>query len=136
MEATQGERRWAMLAHVLTLLGLVIPLADLLVPAVLGWSKRGSEYVRFHARSSLRFQVSCLILELAGLACLGACHLAIESQIDGPRFGLMLLALAGVSLVALGLVWTVTVTCLALYAGAQALAGIRYRYPLTLKFLG
>ena len=82
--------------------------------------------------------MSCLILELAGLACLGACHLAIESQIDGPRFGLMLLALAGVSLVALGLVWTVTVTvtCLALYAGAQALAGIRYRYPLTLKFLG
>jgi uncharacterized Tic20 family protein len=97
-EATRDEKRWAMLAHALTLAGWVIPLANLLFPALVGWSNRESAYVRFHARASLRFQTSCLIYELLGLALMGVCYLIFQSQLQGPWVGAWLVALAMVSL--------------------------------------
>ena len=71
VEASRSEKRWAMLAHALTLAGWVIPLADLAAPALVGWICRGSAYVKLHVRSSMRFQVSCLIYELVGLGAMG-----------------------------------------------------------------
>ena len=50
-----------MLAHALTLVGWVIPLANVLAPALVGWLRRRSPYVRFHVRSSIGFQASCTI---------------------------------------------------------------------------
>lgn len=124
-----------MLAHVLTFFGLLIPLADLLLPWLVGRLSRESDYVRFHARSSLGFQASCLIYEVAFLALLGACYLAFESQQDGPHMVQVFLSLALVCLILLGLTWLFAAAGLVLYASMQALAGVRHCYPLTLRFL-
>ena len=134
-EATRDEKRWAMLAHALTLVGWVIPLANLLFPALVGWSNRESAYVQCHARASLRFQTSCLIYEFVGLGLLGACYLILQSQTQGPWVGAWLVALAMVSLGLLGLMWIVAVTGLVLHASVRAHAGADYRYPFTLRFL-
>ena len=124
-----------MLAHALTLAGWVIPLANLLVPFLVGWSNRESAYVQVHARASLRFQTSCLIYELAGLGLMGGCYLIFQSQSQGPWVGAWLVALAMVSLGLLGLMWMVAVIGLVLHASVRAHAGVHYRYPFTLRFL-
>ena len=109
-----------MLAHSLTFAGPVFPLANLLAPALVGWWNRESAYVRFHVRSSLGFQVSCLIYEAVGLGAAGACYLVWQSQSQGPGFATWLVAVAA---------------CMVLYASVQAHAGMCWRYPLTLRFL-
>ena len=134
-EATRDERRWAMLAHALTLAGWVIPLANLLFPALVGWSNRDSAYVQCHARASLRFQVSCLFCELAGLGLVGVFFRMSERYAEGLWIGHYLLGLAMVSLGLLALVWVFAVIGLVLHASVRAHAGVHYRYPFTLRFL-
>ena len=134
-EATRDEKRWAMLAHALTVAGWVIPLANLLAPALVGWSNRESAYVQIHARASLRFQTSCLIYELVGLGLMGACYLVFLGQGQGDRLVAWLVALAMVSLGLLGLMWIIAVIGLVLHASVLPHAGVHYRYPFTLRFL-
>ena len=55
-----SERRWAMLAHVLTFCGLLVPLANLLIPALIRQHAE-SAFVRRHARAALRFQGSMVV---------------------------------------------------------------------------
>jgi|SRR5690625_1239394 len=55
----QIERTWAMIAHVSTFLGYVVPLGNILAPlGVWLGMRKGSEYVAIHARDSLNFQLS------------------------------------------------------------------------------
>ena len=124
-----------MLAHALTFAGWVIHLANLLFPALVGWSNRDSAYVQVHARASLRFQTSCLIYELVGLGLMGACYLIFQYQTQGPWVGAWLVALAMVSLGLLGLMWIIAVIGLVLHAAVRAHVGVHYRYPFTLRFL-
>ena len=127
-----------MLAHVLTLSGWVIPLADLLFPALVGWCMPDSDYVGFHARSSLRFQVSNLICKVAFLTMLGGCYLLLrhfDTAYD-LSVGVWLLAPALISLVIVGVLGVVALLVMVLDAGVWAHGGIRYRYPLTLRCLG
>ena len=123
-----------MLAHALALLGLAIPFADLLLPALVGWCNKDSDYVRFHARSSLGFQASCLIYAVGWLVVLGACYLALEVREHEPLVGLLFFPLAMASLVSLSLVWILAFIFLVLNASVQAHSGVRYRYPLTVRF--
>ena len=74
-ESASDERNWAMLAHLATFSGLVIPLGNLFAPVVVALLKRESAYVRCHARSALMFQLSFLLYEavsvLLALAVIG-----------------------------------------------------------------
>lgn len=54
------ERRWATLAHVLAFSGILIPLANVLTPALIR-RHTDSSFVRRHARSSQRFQGSMVV---------------------------------------------------------------------------
>lgn len=126
-----------MLAHVLSLVGWINPLADLVLPVLVGWFRRRSDYVGFHARSSLRFQVSNLIYKVSFLVLLGGCYLLLRHLDTSyhPSLTVWLLALAMVSLGMLGVLWLLAAAWMVLNAGVQAQGGIRYRYPLTLRYL-
>ena len=134
-ETTDKDRKWAMLAHALTLCGLVIPLADLLAPVLVGRLGRQSAYVRFHARASLCFQVSCLLYELAGLGVLAVCYPVVQGHPVWPFPGFRDYAQGAAFVELLCLLWIMTVTALVVQASVQARAGVQYRYPLTLRCL-
>ena len=134
-ETTDDDRRWAMLAHALALCGLVIPLADLLAPALVGRLGRQSTYVRFHARASLRFQVSCLVYEVIGLGALAVAYIVAGSQPAWPLIGPPDSSRSLVLVELLCLLWIAAITAIVVHAAAQARAGNWHRYPLTLGFL-
>ncbi len=131
-ETVSDERTWAMLAHLVTFSGLVIPLGNLVAPVVVGLVNRESAYVRYHARSALMFQLSFLLYEgvsvLLGLAVIG-----------GIRNGILAWSLPGqimlVSVALYALVVLVGWVGLVLHAAIRARAGIAYVYPFTLRFL-
>ena len=65
-----------------------------------------------------------------------ACYLLMASEIGkSPWIGHFLLAVAGVALDLLALVWVFAVVGLVLQASVKALAGVCYWYPFTLRFL-
>ncbi|MCG8388336.1 MAG: DUF4870 domain-containing protein [Cytophagales bacterium] len=58
-----NEKQWALIAHLGTLVGYVVPLGNIIVPLVVYISKKDeSEFVREHARESLNFQITFTIL--------------------------------------------------------------------------
>jgi len=80
--ASKEERTWAMLCHLLALVGLVFPFGNILGPLIMWLIKREeSRFVDFHGRQSLWFQVwvaiaaTCFALVAFvltfALACLG-----------------------------------------------------------------
>ncbi len=57
------DKQWALIAHLGTLAGYVIPLGNIIVPLVIYVSKKDeSEFVREHARESLNFQLTLTLL--------------------------------------------------------------------------
>jgi len=63
---SQEERLWAMLAHLLSLVGYAVALGQYIVPLVIYISyKDRSKFVAFHALQSLYFQL--LVLVVLGL---------------------------------------------------------------------
>ena len=131
-ESTSDERRWAMLAHLVTFSGLVVPLGNLFAPVVVGLVKRDSAYVRYHVRSALIFQVSFLVYEgigaLLALACISVSwNEVLEWSLVGQVILVFVVLYAFVVMVAwVGLV---------LHAAIRARAGAVYQYPFVLRFL-
>ncbi|TRX51613.1 DUF4870 domain-containing protein [Fulvivirga sp. M361] len=64
MEQTAiNEKQWALIAHLGSLAGYIIPFGNIIVPLVVYVSKKDeSEFVREHARESLNFQITFTIL--------------------------------------------------------------------------
>lgn len=109
----QDERTWAMLAHLLALIGTVIPLANVIAPLVI-WQvyKDRSPYVTYHAKESLNFQITVAI---AGAICF-----------------ILIFVLIGIFLI-----WIVGLAALILtvIAGIRANNGENYRYPFSLRLV-
>ncbi|HWI41544.1 MAG TPA: DUF4870 domain-containing protein, partial [Verrucomicrobiae bacterium] len=82
------ERRWAMLCHLLTFSGWIIPLANIAAPlAVWLWKRKDSEFVDFHGKVSLNYQLTLMIFGI-GIGTLAAVT-GIVGLIIGP--GMVLL---------------------------------------------
>jgi len=113
----EDERRWAMLAHVLTLAGHLVAFGSFIPPLVILFAKQDeSPFVADQAKESLNFQITILI----GLIASWIATLTV------------LLACVGIPmLIALYLGDIV----LAIVAGIRANRGITYRYPVALRFL-
>lgn len=63
-----SDKQWALIAHLGTLAGYVIPFGNIIVPLVVYVSKKDeSEYVREHARESLNFQITFTLLVIAAV---------------------------------------------------------------------
>lgn len=115
------SRQWAMLAHLLTLLGYLVGIGHFLPPLVIWLTKRDEdEFVADQARESLNFQITFL------LAAVLAAVLIV----------LLTLSCIGLPIaIAIGLVLPIAHLWLVVVAGVRASDGVRYRYPLTIRFL-
>ena len=111
---TRDERNWAMLSHLLALVGYVaVPFGNVIAPLIIYLVKKDeSPFVADQARESLNFQISvCIYALISGVLVL-------------ILIGLLLLAVVGVA----GIVLTII-------ASVKAANGVAYRYPLTLRLI-
>ncbi len=119
MESRDEEsvRRLCILAHAAALLGLIVPLGQLLGPyLVLLLAPRGDPQVREHVLESLNLQLSVIGVVLA---------LALLMLLAGVGAAFLLLFIP--SLYGLGMT---------LWGATQASHGRRVRYPLIVRLLG
>ena len=131
-EPVSDERTWAMLAHLVTFSGVVVPLGNLFAPVVVGLVKRESAYVRYHARSALMFQLSFLLYEavsvLLALAVIGGIR---NGALEWSLLLQVMLVLLALYALAVLIGWV----GLVLHAAIRARAGVLYQYPFVLRFL-
>jgi len=111
---TKEERNWAMLSHLLALVGyFAIPFGNIIAPLIIYLMKKDeSPFVADQARESLNFQISLWIYALIS--------------------GVLVLILVGFLL--LGAIWVAGVV-LTIIASVKAANGEGYRYPLTLRLI-
>ena len=113
---SRDEKNIAMLAHLLPLLGFLIPGMNIVVPLLIWLTKRNeSAFLDHHGREALNFQIS--------LTLLAAIWLALKLIIVGLFF-LPLVPLA----VILALI-------LMIRAGLKASGGNYYQYPFCVRFV-
>ncbi|TVU52447.1 MAG: DUF4870 domain-containing protein [Arthrospira sp. PLM2.Bin9] len=109
----QESRTWGMIAHLSSFVGYVIPVANIVGPLVI-WLLKKDEmpFVEDQAKEALNFQISILIYLCVSIV--------------------LILFLIGIPLLFAVLVFDLIFT---IVAASKANEGIRYRYPLTLRFI-
>jgi uncharacterized protein len=107
------ERMWAMLAHLSSLAGLVIPLGNIVGPLIIWQVKKNeSSFIDDQGKESLNFQITMLIAGLiAALLCL-------------VLIGFLLLPIVAIF-------WLV----MTIIGGVNANNGVTYRYPFALRLV-
>lgn len=109
----RDERMWAMLAHLASFSGFIVPLGTVLGPLVIWLIKKDqSYYIDQQGKEAVNFNISILIY-------------GIVSGI------LMLIAIGVLLAIATGIVWLV----FTIIASTKANNGEHYRYPLTIRFI-
>lgn len=111
---TGEEKNWAMLSHLLALLGYVgVPFGNIIAPLVIYLVKKDqSPYVGEQARESLNFQISMTIYAL------------VSGVLTVILIGFLLLAAVWIG----GVVLTII-------ASVKAANNESYRYPFTLRLI-
>jgi len=113
-------RQWAMLAHLLTLLGYLIVIGHFIPPLVIWLSKRDEdEFIGDQAKESLNFQITYLLASIVAAVLI---FLLVISCVGIPLAWLIGLGLPIAHLV------------LVIIAGLKASDGVRYRYPVNIRF--
>lgn len=110
---TKDERTWAMLCHLSTLAGFVIPFGNIVGPLVM-WTIKKDEFplVEDQGKEALNFQISMTIYVIASI--------------------ILIFLLVGIPLlIGLGL-FDLIVTVI---AAINANDGVKYRYPLCIRFV-
>jgi hypothetical protein len=110
---TKDERTWAMLCHLSTLAGFVIPFGNIVGPLVM-WTIKKDEFplVEDQGKEALNFQISMTIYIIASV--------------------ILIFLLVGIPLlIGLGL-FDLIVTVI---AAINANDGVKYRYPLCIRFV-
>jgi len=109
----KDSRTWAMLTHISALSGFLIPLGNIIAPLVIWLLKREqSEFVDDQGKEVLSFQISMLIYFFVSF--------------------LLMFILIGIPLmIGLG-IFDLVVTII---AAIKANDGVRYRYPLRIRFI-
>ena len=112
-ENNKEEKMWAMLCHLGTFIGFVVPLGNIIAPLVIWLIKKDSfPLVEDQGKEALNFQISMFIYFLiSALLCL--------------------ILIGFVALVALAIADIV----LTIIAAIKANEGNRYRYPLCIRFI-
>jgi uncharacterized Tic20 family protein len=114
------SRQWAMLAHLLTLLGYLIGIGHFIPPLVIWLAKRDEdEFVGDQAKESLNFQITYLLVSIVAAVLI---FVLIISCVGIPVAWLIGLGLPIAHLV------------LVIIAGLKASDGVRYRYPVNIRF--
>lgn len=110
---TQDEKTLGLLAHIGTLAGSVIPLGNVILPLVL-WltQKEKSDFVAYHSKESLNFQITMTIAYLIG--------------------GILIFVLVGVFVLIALAIFALVVTIM---ATIKASNGESYEYPINLRLV-
>jgi uncharacterized Tic20 family protein len=110
---TSDERTWGLFAHLAGLAGNVVPFGSIIGPIVV-WKTKGEEsgFVADQAKESLNFQITMII---AILICIPLVFVIIGA------FLIMLLGVLDLVFVIIGMI--------------RANEGIRYRYPICIRFV-
>ncbi|HVR95194.1 MAG TPA: DUF4870 domain-containing protein [Thermoanaerobaculia bacterium] len=110
---TKDERTFAMVCHVSSLVGLVVPLGNIIAPLVIWLIKKDTmPFVDDQGKESLNFQISVTIYLLL---CIPLVFVVI---------GIPLLFVIAIADVILTIIATI-----------KANDGFAYRYPLTIRFI-
>lgn len=113
LDSSPESRMWAMLAHLSSLSGFIIPFGNIIGPLVIWLIKRDEmTFVDDQAKEALNFNISMTIYGL------------ISAVLVIVVVGFLMLAV-------LGIAWLV----LAIMAAIKANEGVAYRYPLTLRLV-
>jgi uncharacterized protein len=112
-ESSHDERLWAMFCHLSAFAGFIFPFGNIIGPLII-WSIKKDKYPRVddQGKEAINFQISVIIYFLASFM-LVFCLVGIPLLIAIFLFSLVLTAIASV----------------------RANEGVRYRYPLSIKFL-
>lgn len=121
---TQDAKTWGMLSHLSTFLGFVIPFGNIIAPLIIWLSKKQeSEFVADQAKEVLNFQLSILLF-------FAICFFIALVSVFGSHIfsNLMLL------MVVLGAAWIFDLI-VTIIGAMRANEGIRYRYPVSVRFI-
>jgi uncharacterized Tic20 family protein len=112
-ETNPSNRNMAMLCHLLTFTGYLVPLANFIAPLVLWFTKKDeSQFIDEHGKQMLNFQISVFIWTIL---CVPLCFIIIGF--------FLLFALFVVDLVC------------TIIGAVKAQNGEYYTYPITIQFL-
>ena len=112
-QRVRDERVWAMLCHIATLAGFVFPLGNIIGPLVI-WLIKKDEFplVADQGKEAMNFQISMTLYILVSV--------------------ILIIVVIGIPvLIALG-IFDLIVT---IVAAVKANEGIKFRYPLTIRFI-
>ena len=109
----KDSRMWSMFCHLSTLLGLVVPLGNIFGPLLI-WQIKKDEFPEtiHHGKEALNFQISMTI------------YLIVSGILVLLLIGIAFLIILGI----LDIVFTII-------AAVKANEGVRYRYPMTIRFV-
>ena len=113
LKSSKDERTWAMLCHISTLSGMIIPLGHIIVPLII-WLIKKEEFplVEDQGREVLNFQISMTIYTITS--------------------AILCLILIGVVFLLILVIFGLVVTII---AAITANDGKPYRYPMTIRFI-
>ena len=148
---TNSERNTATFTHLSSLSQYIIPFGNYIFPIVIWTSKKDkSEFVDYHGKQVLNFQLSLLLysLTLAAIAIPAFLfvmfqNIAFETITNGNDYDFNNLHLENhIGLICIGLiavflfvVLKVAEFFLIIYASIKASNGEKYKYPLAISFL-
>ena len=113
LKPSKDERTWAMLCHISTFSGVIIPLGNIVAPLIIWLIKKDeSSLVEDQGREVLNFQISMTIYTIIS--------------------ALLCLILIGVIFLLILVIFGLVVTII---AAINANDGKPYRYPMTMRFI-
>jgi len=110
---SQEERNMAMFCHLGAFAGFIIPFGSIIVPLVIWLMKKDeSEYVDYHGKESLNFQITMMIAFIVATV--------------------LIFILIGIPII-IGL--AIFELIIVIIAGIKANDGVYYRYPFSFKLI-
>ena len=108
-DISQDEKTWGMLAHLSSLVGLIIPFGTILGPLVVWLIKKDTmPFVADQGKEAVNFNITVAIA------------IVVSAVLTVVLIGFLLMAVVGIA-------WLV----LTIIAGIKANEGLDYRYPFT-----
>lgn len=112
-DISQDEKTWGMLAHLSSLVGLIIPFGTILGPLVVWLIKKDTmPFVAEHGKEAVNFNITIAIA------------IIVSAVLTVVLIGFLLMAVVGIAWLALTII-----------AGLAANKGESYRYPWTLRLI-
>lgn len=110
---TQDEKTLALLSHIGTLAGGVVPFGNVILPLVLWLTQKDkSDYVAYHSKESLNFQITMTVIYIAS--------------------AILIFVVVGIPLLIAAAIFGIVVTVI---ATIKASNGESYEYPINFRFI-